>query len=85
MDYLIKNVGGVVRTVESSIRPIQHSAFRRFPILFGFLATFGVAATFFGMERIIAETPWLSERPWLILGVGLLMLTLTGRLHKKLD
>jgi hypothetical protein len=85
MNHIIEGVGGVVKTVESSIKPIRHSAFRRFPTLFALLTTFGFAATLFGMERVITSIEWLDQRPWLIIGVGILILVLTGRLHKKLD
>lgn len=64
--------------------PYRRSVLRRFPVLFSLLVTFGIAATYFGFERIITETSWLGERPWLILSVGLATLALTGKLYKKL-
>jgi hypothetical protein len=87
-ETLVEEVDAAVeeltRETDKLVRPYRRSVFRRFPTLFMILVTFGVAATFFGFERIIAETNWLGERPWYILGVGLLTLLLTGRLYKKL-
>ncbi len=93
MNNLIhKEVGSVVKTVEGvekslghMIAPLRHSAFRRFPTLFALLTTFGFAATILGMEHILTSIPILHNHPWLILAVGVGILVLTGRLHKKLD
>jgi hypothetical protein len=88
-ETLVEEVDAAVeeltRETDKLVEPYRRSVFRRFPTLFMILVTFGVAATFFGFERIIAETSWLGERPWYILGVGLLTLVLTGRLYKKLE
>jgi hypothetical protein len=92
MKNMYKEVGGVVRTVEDVVTQTDHvfgayrqSVFKRFPILFALLVGFGGATTFYGIERVIAEMPWLNDRPFLILFVGLTALTLTGRLYKKLS
>ncbi len=77
-------VNALHRQTERIIHPYRETVFRRFPVLFTLLVTFGIVSVFFGLERIIAEITWLNTRPWLILGVGLLILTLTGTLYKKL-
>ena len=92
MKNVYKEVGGVVRTVEDVVTHTDHiigtyrqSVFKRFPILFALLVGFGGATTFYGIERIIASMPWLDDRPFLILFIGLVALALTGRLYKKLS
>lgn len=80
-----KRVEGAVKTTSQVITPLQRSALRRFPTMFTLLVAFGVGATFLGIERILATIPWLDERPWFIFGVGVAVLIVTGRLHKKLD
>jgi len=85
VDGVVKTVEDAMKSTERTIEPIRLSAFRRFPTLFTLLVGFGAGATFFGVERIIATTPFLNEQPWLILFIGILLLTITGRLHKKLD
>lgn len=79
-----KKVGGVVVTTERAIDPVRQSIGKRFPTLLIFITTFGVAATFFGIERLIMDVPWLSERPLVIFSAGILALFLSGKLYKKL-
>lgn len=62
----------------------RDSTFKRWPLLFTLLGTFGVASTFYGFQHIIAKIPVLSDNPVIALGVGLLILLLTGSLYKKL-
>lgn len=71
-------------TAENAVVPVRQSILKRFPIVFLLSVTFGVAATFFGIERIIADTEWLNDRPILILILGLLILSITGQVYKKL-
>jgi hypothetical protein len=84
LDGVEKTVTRVEKEVESIIQPIQKTAFSRFPILFTLLVTFGVAITFFGFERIIMEFTYIHERPFLMLSIGVGVLTVTGTLYKKL-
>ena len=62
----------------------RDSTFRRWPLLFTLLGTFGVVSTFYGFQHIIAKIPVLADNPIITLGVGLLTLLLTGSLYKKL-
>lgn len=79
-----KEIEHIVNDTNKLVEPYRRSAFSRFPIIFALLVTFGAVATFFGFERLIMETPWLNDRPLLILGIGLATLVLTGTLYKKL-
>lgn len=85
VDQVVKTVEGAGKQFGKIVQPIRHTAFRRFPTLFALLTTFGFAATLYGMEGVITRTPWLFERPWLMILFGVGILILTGRLHKKLD
>lgn len=80
----VKQLEAATRAAEKVVVPYRTSAFKRFPILFPVLVAFGGTATFFGFELIIMEISWLYERPFFILGVGILTLVLTGTLYKKL-
>lgn len=71
-----KVVGGLLRR--------RQSAFHRFPLLFTLLTTFGLVATLYGFERLIDQIDFLSRNPFILLGVGLLTLIVTGTLYKKL-
>lgn len=83
-EKLIQTVGDVFHGTGKVIEPIRESTFKRFPTLFTLLTTLGATMTFFGIERILGETTWLNDRPFLMLCAGLLVLVLTGRLYKKL-
>ena len=72
------------RLGESMVQ-MRESAFRRFPFLFIFLSTFGVAATFLGMEKIIDQVRIFQDHPYMILAAGISTLILTGALYKKLS
>jgi hypothetical protein len=62
----------------------RDSVFKRFPLLFTLLGTFGLVATFYGFQHIIQKIPLLANNPYITLGVGLAVLLLTGTLYKKL-
>jgi uncharacterized integral membrane protein len=62
----------------------RDNVFKRIPLLFTLLGTFGVALTFYGFQHIIAKIPMLADDPYITLGVGVLILLLTGTLYKKL-
>lgn len=79
-----KTVSSVMQEADSYVEPVRKSAFTRFPTLFIILVTFGVATTFFGFERLIADIAFLNNRPLLILLLGVSVLAGTGTLYKKL-
>lgn len=84
IDSVIQHVENARVTTNQVFGPIRQSAFKRFPTIFGFLVTFGAATMFFGIERILGNIAWLNNRPFMILGIGICILALTGRLYKKL-
>lgn len=57
----------------------------KYPLLFILLVTFGAVATLQGFQRLIDKIPILSDNPWILLVAGLLTLTATGTLYKKLN
>jgi hypothetical protein len=77
-------VDTVLEGTDKSFEPIRRSVFKRFPGFFTLVVTFGVGATFFGIERILATTPLFNEHPWYTFGIGVIILVLTGRLYAKL-
>ena len=77
-------VNTIEKKIDHAVAPTRKSFFKRFPIISVLLVTFGVSSTFLGFERIIIETPYLFERPYLILSIGIGVLVLTGTLYKKL-
>tara|TARA_B100000745_G_scaffold299771_1_gene251434 strand:+ start:1412 stop:1693 length:282 start_codon:yes stop_codon:yes gene_type:complete len=84
LDGAEHTINEVEHEVDVLMQPVRRSVFERFPILFLLLVTFGVVAIFFGFEQLIAQTPYLSERPLLVLSIGITVLVGTGTLYKKL-
>ncbi len=84
VDAVVETVDGAVKSTEKLIEPLRKTGFKRFPTLFMLLTTFGATATFFGMERVIADIVWLDAHPIAILVLGIAILVFTGRLYKKL-
>lgn len=79
-----KSVEEVAHEADTIVEPVSKSVFKRFPSLFTLLVTFGIAATFFGFEQLLASSAYLSEKPVLILIIGVAVLVGTGKLYKKL-
>ncbi len=73
------------KDLDKAVIPVRERVFDRFPILFVLATTFGVAAVFYGFERLIAEISFLHDRPLLILSLGVVILLATGTLYKVLD
>ena len=67
------------------LRSQQQAAIQRFPLVFTMLGSFGLAATFYGFEHVIDQIPLLKSNPGIMLGVGILILLMTGTLYKKLS
>jgi hypothetical protein len=84
LDAVTKEVEAAVSRSGKFIEPVRTSLFKRFPILGTLLVTFGVTATVYGLERIIADITWLYERPMVIFTAGILTLIFTGKLYQKL-
>ncbi len=72
------------KTVDGYVTPVRKTIFRRFPVLFSLLATFGVCSTFLGMEQLILRSAFLESNPEYVLCIGVSILVFTGTLYKKL-
>jgi len=77
-------VDSVGKELEKRLNPERKSAIKRFPKLFTLLVAFGVAAVYYGFERMINKVEFLVDNPWIILLAGIVVLLFTGMLYKKL-
>lgn len=81
--------GNLIQTlkkeVEDTVDPIRKTAFQRFPVLFLLLGVFGAVCVLYGFERIVSRVPLLEEYPWLTVLIGIVVLSFTGKLYKKLS
>lgn len=57
----------------------------KFPLVFGLLITFGFVSTLYGFEKLIDRVDLFSDKPWILLGTGILTLLVTGAAYKKLN
>ncbi len=78
------NIEQPLMEADKVIEPVRTSLFKRFPTLFTLVVTFGVGATFFGIERVFATIPLFNDHPWFTLVLGLVLLGVTGKLYAKL-
>lgn len=84
LDALDTTLARLEARLDEQLTPVRQQLHRRFPTFFLLAVTFGVTATFFGMEQLLLQSQLLSDYPWLILGLGLGTLVLTGTLYRKL-
>jgi succinate dehydrogenase hydrophobic anchor subunit len=72
------------KNIERKINPFRDHVTKRFPTLFILLSTFGLIATYLGMEQILLQYNVTEENPLLLIIVGVSVLVFTGTLYKKL-
>ncbi|MCI5051124.1 MAG: hypothetical protein MRY57_02355 [Candidatus Pacebacteria bacterium] len=73
------------KNLEEKVSRYQKNAIEKYPFIFLGLSTFGGVAVFYGFEKIIDETPFLADKPLMILIAGFSILILTGALYRKLN
>ncbi len=69
---------------ERTIAPVRKKFSQRYPFLFFSAVVVGVTSTLLGIEQILLRYRLLQDYPWVILGLGLSLLLITGTLYKKL-
>jgi hypothetical protein len=70
--------------IEQTIAPVREGIIKRFPTVFLLAVTFGITGTMTGMEQLLIQHDILQKHPAAILALGVGVLFITGRLHKKL-
>jgi len=75
----------VTADVEQQIAPVRKSIVKRFPTLFLLAVTFGVSLVLYSIEVILAQQGFVLDHPWISLGIGVGVLTITGKLYRKLS
>ena len=81
----VKKLEAMGGSVSGRARQLRDSAFARWPVVFVLLSTFGLVATFYGFEKLIDEIDFFADHPLTILLAGLVTLTITGTLYKRLS
>lgn len=82
---LLENViGDMERRFETAVRPVRKGVLERFPVVFLLAVTTGVGAVSVGIERILLSYDLFADSPWITLGLGFIILAITGTVYKKL-
>lgn len=81
----IEEAEKVVRDLNETAGRYTRPILRRYPFLFAFLITFGVAAIFDGLRFFFDQFEFLKENPFVLISIGVVILLLTGTLYKKLE
>lgn len=84
-EELEKTLESLTKKLEVQTASYRQSTLERFPFLIIGLSTFGIVAVLYSFEKFIDSIPWLADRPFVILTVGLLALFFSGTLFKKLQ
>jgi len=84
-ETILEHVRHIEHSIENKVIGYQQSAIHKFPFVFLGLSTFGGVAVFYGFEKIIDRTPYLADKPLVILISGFIILILTGALYRKLN
>lgn len=63
----------------------RQKAQKRFPLVSALAATFGLVLVLNGFQRLITKIPFLDNNPIIIIVTGLVVLTITGSVYKKLN
>jgi hypothetical protein len=75
-----QTVHGLTAEADRYAKPIK----RRYPILFALFTIFGISAIFYGFELVFNRIEIFVRYPALLIGLGLLVLVLTGSLYRAL-
>jgi hypothetical protein len=84
LDAVDSMVTTTAQQFDSFAEPMRKSFAERYPTLFLMIATFGLSATFLGIEQLLLSIGLFARHPMLILVLGVVTLMLTGTLYKKL-
>jgi len=82
---LLRHVERLTEEVNKMLGQMGRSVFRRYPLTFAILILFGVIAVSEGAKGVLKSLGILDSNPLYLLLIGILILTLTGTLYKKLN
>lgn len=81
----IKQVEKIVKNLHDGAGKYTKPVLSRYPLLFGFLVIFSVAAILHGFELWADQIEFFKEHPGVLILIGVLMLVFTGSLYKELE
>lgn len=81
----IQEIERLIREMHDGAGSYTRPVLQRYPLLFAFLITFGVASVLHGFDLVTDEIEIFHEHPMYLVLIGVLVLLLTGTLYKKLE
>ena len=81
----IRQVEEITKGINDYMQRRGRSVFGRYPLVFSLLATFGVVLVIYGFEGVVKNIQFLDDRPALLLAAGIIILSLTGTLYKRIE
>lgn len=82
---LLKKVEELTNKLNQMFDQKGKSVFSRYPVTFALVVVFGVAMVSEGIKGLLGEVSFFKDSPVAMLVAGILVLTMTGRLYKKLN
>ncbi|MDO8686951.1 MAG: hypothetical protein Q7K11_01970 [Candidatus Berkelbacteria bacterium] len=82
---VLEHVENLSNQVNKIMASRTKNVFRRYPVTFGILILLGAIAVHEGLKGLLKDFGLLDISPWYLVIAGLLILTITGTLYKKLE
>lgn len=82
---ILKHVEGLSHKVNDMMSSRTKAVWSRHPLTFGLLILLGAMALHEGLKGLMKDFGLLDINPWYLFIFGLLVLTITGTLYKKLE
>lgn len=81
---IMKRESELIKREEQQVKKLRDTYAQKYPLLFTLGAAFGLVCTFYGFEKLIDRVDLFINNPWILLGTGLFLLTITGAFYNKL-
>jgi hypothetical protein len=82
---VLKHVENLSDQVNKMMASRTKAVWQRYPLAFGILILFGATALHEGLKGLMKDFGLLDINPWYLFIAGLVILTITGTLYKKLE
>ncbi|TSC70902.1 MAG: Uncharacterized protein CEO12_27 [Parcubacteria group bacterium Gr01-1014_46] len=81
----IQEIERMIRGIHDQMASKAKPVLTRYPLIFAFLVTFGLASILHGFELFTDKMPVFRQNPHYLVIIGIVVLLITGTLYKKLD
>ena len=82
---ILNHVEDLSDSVNKLMSSKSETVFKRYPITVSLLVLLGVTALHEGLKEVLAEFGLLDINPWYLIVFGIVLLSITGQLYKKLN